>query len=37
MTIMTATMNAHGEPTALAVELASDRKKSFIETSINDG
>jgi hypothetical protein len=27
MTIVTATMNAHGDPTALAVELANDRKK----------
>ena len=26
MTIVTATMNAHGDPTALAVELANDRK-----------
>ena len=32
MTIVTATMNAHGDPTALAVELANDRKKSCIGT-----
>ena len=35
-TIMTATMKAQGEPTALAVELANDRKKSFIGDTTND-